>query len=77
LEDWYGISRNTAHEWLAEWQTVFVAPTDPEAKRVRQWVLAAPWRELVAHSIAEVLRQRRPQDKPTDKPGLVVMPNQK
>ena len=68
LEDWYGISRNTAHEWLAEWQTAFVAPADPEAKRVRQWVLAAPWHELVAHSIAEVFRQRRPQDKPTDKP---------
>ncbi len=69
LEDWYGISRNTAHEWLDEWQTAsFVAPANPAAKRVRQWVLAAPWHELVVRSITEVLRQRGPQDKPTDKP---------
>lgn len=47
LVEWYGISANTAREWLNEWREEnFVQPTR-ESQRIRYYRLAPPWQSLI------------------------------
>lgn len=61
LIEWYGISKNTAHESIAEWHAAaFVAPAVPDAHRVRRWVLQPSWQNVLGAAIKQVLAQRNP-----------------
>ncbi|MEW5787234.1 MAG: Fic family protein [Pseudomonadota bacterium] len=41
---WYGISANTAREWLSQWRAEgFVEPLNADARRIRTYTLAEVW----------------------------------
>ena len=46
--EWFGISANTARDWLAKWRDEgFVQPLRPDAERVRAYVLTESWSSLL------------------------------
>lgn len=48
ISEWYGISPNTAREWLEDWRSDgFVCPHRAEAKRVRRYLLTQKWNDLL------------------------------
>lgn len=48
MVEWFGISPNTARDWLAKWREEnFVQPLPPEAARVRAYALTETWETLV------------------------------
>jgi Fic family protein len=50
---WYGVSANTAREWLDNWRLEgFVEAVNPGALRVRTWRLTAAWLEIITGSSA-------------------------
>jgi len=50
VSDWFGISGNTAREWLGQWRTEgFLEPTTAEAERIRAYRLSRVWWELLEH----------------------------
>ena len=45
---WYGISTNTAREWLTAWREIgFVQPAKAHTQRIRTYILAARWANLI------------------------------
>ena len=60
VADWFGISLNTAREWLEKWRKDgFVQPARENVQRIRSYLLASPWTDM----LAEVLHST------TDKPS--------
>jgi Fic family protein len=48
MVEWFGVSPNTAREWLDRWRGEgFAQPSRPEAQRVRAYTLAQPWIDLL------------------------------
>lgn len=48
IVEWFGISSNTARDWLAKWrEEEFVKPCQPDALRVRNYQLTEKWSELI------------------------------
>jgi Fic family protein len=48
MVEWFGISPNTARDWLANWREEnFVRPLRPEAARIRTYALTEKWETLV------------------------------
>lgn len=48
IVEWFGISSNTARDWLAKWREEgFVQPSQPDAQRVRSYQLTGKWSELI------------------------------
>jgi len=48
VTEWYGVSGNTAREWLRAWTDAgFVEPTNADAQRVRAYRLTHSWRDIV------------------------------
>ncbi len=51
LSEWFGVSPNTARDWLKSWvDPGFVAPLTPGAERVRRYRLADTWWNLIVHA---------------------------
>jgi Fic family protein len=52
VTEWYGVSPNTAREWLAKWRDDgFVAPERAESQRIRAYGLTPKWEKLLADSL--------------------------
>jgi Fic family protein len=48
MVEWYGVSANTAREWLAQWrEEVFVVPVNVQAQRIRAYTLSEYWMGLL------------------------------
>jgi transposase len=48
VEEWFGISGNTALDWLKKWRDEeFVQPAKPGGKRIRSYTLSPQWVELI------------------------------
>jgi len=45
--EWYGVSVNTAREWLKEWREENFVEATREGTRIRQYRLATKWHKLV------------------------------
>jgi DNA-binding PadR family transcriptional regulator len=57
MVEWFGISPNTARDWLAKWREEgFVQPRRPEAERVRAYALTEKWSELVKMALDNATR---------------------
>jgi Fic family protein len=53
IAKWFGVSANTAREWLERWRDQgFAVPVDPDAKRVRLYGLEGRWTELLRQALA-------------------------
>ncbi|MBN1403009.1 MAG: Fic family protein [Opitutales bacterium] len=60
MEEWYGVSRPTAREWLSEWRSDdFVQPSNPESERVKSWKLTPRWNDFVLKTVGIALERRR------------------
>lgn len=52
VTEWYGVSPNTAREWLEKWRDDgFIAPERAESQRVRTYGLTPKWEKLLADSL--------------------------
>jgi Fic family protein len=48
VEEWFGISGNTALDWLKKWrEEEFVQPAKPGGQRIRSYTLSPQWVELI------------------------------
>jgi len=48
MVEWFGISANTARDWLVKWRDEgFVQALRPDAERVRAYVLTENWSSLL------------------------------
>jgi DNA-binding PadR family transcriptional regulator len=48
MVEWFGISPNTARDWLGKWREEnFVRPSRAEATRVRAYALTEKWEALI------------------------------
>src|SRR5574340_70836 len=57
MVEWFGISPNTARDWLAKWREEnFVQPLRPEAARVRAYALTEKWETLVKMALNNATR---------------------
>jgi len=57
--EWFGVSSNTAREWLDKWRTDgFVQPAKEGGLRIRAYTLTAEWSELITNAL------RSTSDKP-------------
>lgn len=57
MVEWFGISPNTARDWLAKWREEnFVQPLRPEATRVRAYALTEKWATLVEMALNNATR---------------------
>lgn len=57
MVEWFGISPNTARDWLAKWREEnFVQPLRPEATRVRAYALTERWETLVRMALNNATR---------------------
>lgn len=57
MVEWFGISPNTARDWLAKWRDEnFVQPLRPEAARVRAYALTEKWETLVKMALNNATR---------------------
>jgi Fic family protein len=55
IAEWFGVSANTAREWLERWRDQgFAAPVNPDAQRVRLYRLDDRWTELLQHALSGV-----------------------
>lgn len=55
--EWFGISPNTARDWLGKWRDEnFVQPLRPEAARVRTYALTEKWETLVQMALNNATR---------------------
>jgi Fic family protein len=57
MVEWFGISPNTARDWLGKWRNEnFVQPLRPEAARVRAYALTEKWEPLVKMALNNATR---------------------
>jgi len=57
MVEWFGISPNTARDWLGKWRDEnFVQPLRPEAARVRAYALTEKWEILVKMALNNATR---------------------
>lgn len=57
MVEWFGISPNTARDWLGKWRDEnFVQPLRPEAARVRAYALTEKWETLVKMALNNATR---------------------
>lgn len=57
MVEWFGISPNTARDWLGKWRDEnFVQPLRPEAARVRTYALTEKWETLVKMALNNATR---------------------
>lgn len=53
MVEWFGVSANTAREWLERWRAEgFILPSRPEAQRVRAYTLAPEWVDLLEAALS-------------------------
>ena len=53
MVEWFGVSANTAREWLERWRAEgFILPSRPEAQRVRAYTLAPEWGDLLEAALS-------------------------
>lgn len=64
VQGWFGVSGNTAREWLSEWTASgFLAPVrGPEGVRVRRYRLSPQWAKLVEQAKRESPDSRSSQE---------------
>jgi len=49
---WFGVSANTARDWLAKWmEDGFVRPERPGVKRIRSYALTPVWAEVLSSAM--------------------------
>jgi len=50
--DWFGVSANTARDWLEKWMGEgFVCPEKAGVQRIRNYVLAPGWAEILKSAL--------------------------
>ncbi len=53
MVEWFGVSANTAREWLERWRTEgFILPVHPGAQRVRAYTLGQEWIVLLEGALS-------------------------
>jgi len=53
IGDWFGVSSNTARDWLERWREQgFALPVNPDAQRVRLYRLGNQWTDLLQHALS-------------------------
>jgi hypothetical protein len=52
MVEWFGISPNTARQWLDKWRNDgFILPLNPDAERVWSHILTDPWAKVVQNAL--------------------------
>jgi transposase len=52
MVEWFGISANTAREWLEKWREEgFVQPAKAKVQRIRTYTLTPAWAELLRSAL--------------------------
>jgi Fic family protein len=52
MVEWFGISANTAREWLEKWREEgFIQPVKADVQRIRTYTLAPAWSELLQSAL--------------------------
>jgi|GEM_PF-127799 len=53
--EWFGVSANTARDWLEKWREEgFVRPERPDVLRIRSYVLAPYWADILKSALLSV-----------------------
>jgi len=48
IEEWFGVSGNTALDWLKKWRSAdFITPAKLESRRIRAYALSQEWTDLL------------------------------